>query len=107
MITGEGKLMAHGSPGYFYLPPNLTPGSQSLELKGKGPHKVYWLAQDHPDAEVEGEFIGEPIGIPEEARDTVIWPQTNWDLLGRPSTNESPVEIRFENGKWIKVIRLP
>lgn len=50
---GDGTLYATGSAGYFFLPPNLYPSSQPLQLKGSGPHKVYWLGEEHPDSSTD------------------------------------------------------
>ncbi len=78
---GNGTLYATGSSGYFFLPPNLYSGNQPLPLKGPGPHKVYWLGEDHPD--------GSSLVVPE--------------------TEERIVEdgtVRFVSGKWQRRIRL-
>ena len=78
---GDGTLMASGSPGFFFLPPNLYPGSQPLPLKGPGPHKVYWLGEDHPDSD-SAELI-----------------KVEDSMLVDPS-------VRFIRGKWQRRIRL-
>ncbi len=78
---GDGTLYATGSSGYFFLPPNLYAGSQPLQLKGPGPHKVYWLGEDHPDG----------------------------SSLSAPLIEESGAEdatVRFISGKWQRRIRL-
>lgn len=78
---GDGTLMASGSPGFFFLPPNLYPGSQPLPLKGPGPHKVYWLGEDHPDS------------------DSAELNNVEDSMLADPT-------VRFVRGKWQRRIRL-
>ena len=78
---GDGTLVATGSNGYFFVPPNLYSGSQPIQLKGAGPHKVYWLGEDHPDS----------------------------SPLDHSAAEESAVEdatVRFISGKWQRRIRL-
>ena len=77
---GDGTLYATGSAGYFFLPPNLYPSSQPLQLKGSGPHKVYWLGEEHPDSSTDF-----PITEETEMEDTTV---------------------RFISGKWQRRIRL-
>jgi len=77
---GDGTLYATGSAGYFFLPPNLYPSSQPLQLKGSGPHKVYWLGEEHPDSSTDF-----PITEETEMEDTTV---------------------RFNPGKWQRRIRL-
>ena len=77
---GDGTLYATGSAGYFFLPPNLYSGSQPLRLKGSGPHKVYWLGEEHPDSSADF-----PISEEIEMEDATV---------------------RFVSGKWQRRIRL-
>ena len=77
---GDGTIYATGSAGYFFLPPNLYPSSQPLQLKGAGPHKVYWLGEEHPDNSTDF-----PITEETEMEDTTV---------------------RFISGKWQRRIRL-
>lgn len=77
---GDGTPYATGSAGYFFLPPNLYPSSQPLQLKGSGPHKVYWLGEEHPDSSTDF-----PITEETEMEDTTV---------------------RFISGKWQRRIRL-
>ena len=77
---GDGTLYATGSAGYFFLPPNLYFSSQPLQLKGSGPHKVYWVGEEHPDSSTDF-----PITEETEMEDTTV---------------------RFISGKWQRRIRL-
>ena len=108
-IVGEGVLRAQGAPGYFFLPPNVIRGTQSITLKGAGPHKVYWLGQDHPDGMDDPLEYAEAavLGVPEQPR--VTEGQTHEipvDILGRQGALTSNLTLKFENGKWVKVVKV-
>ena len=77
---GDGTLYATGSAGFFFLPPNLYSSSQPLRLKGSGPHKVYWLGEEHPDSYT--------------------------DLPNAEETDLEDTTVRFISGKWQRRIRL-
>lgn len=107
MIVGEGTLTAKGAPGYFYLPPNIYPGTSAVQLRGKGPHKVLWLGADHPDVGMGEELATDVLGLPEmpTVRDEAQSEQA-WDVLGRPGGAGAEFELQFIDGVWKKVVRV-
>ena len=105
--VGQGVVTASGSPGYFFVPPNIYFGHLPLELLGPGPHKIYWLEADHID----------DIGPLQEWRDssTVSIKETHdlyfqeeiesgYDFLGRTSSEKGAFKIVRIDGKWVKVV---
>ena len=80
IVYGDGTIYATGSAGYFFLPPNLYPSNQPLQLKGSGPHKVYWLGEEHPDGSTDFSISKE--------------------------TEKEDATVRFISGKWQRRIRL-
>jgi hypothetical protein len=107
MVVGEGVLTAKGAPGYFYLPPNIYPGTSAVALRGKGPHKVYWLGADHPDVSMGEELVADPLALPEiPALPDANQTNQAWDVLGRPGGAEAEFELQFIDGAWKKVVRV-
>lgn len=106
MVVGEGTLSAKGAPGYFFVAPNIIPGHQNVVLKGKGPHKVYWLGADHPDASGDGK-VAEQLSLEElpPLPDHKALKQA-WDILGRPGGPGANFELQFIDGEWKKVVRV-
>lgn len=110
-LVGDGELRSTGAPGWFFLPPNLYTSSKPLVIRGKGPHKVYWLGADHPDI-VQGqtEYSTESIlGFPEvpaQVPQDTLNVESSFDLLGRKSQGKQSVELQKVNGKWTKVIKV-
>ena len=107
MVVGEGALTSKGAPGYFYLPPNIYPGTSTVNLQGAGPHKVYWLGADHPDVHSDDVELADVLDIPEHP--TVTDSQGNqkaWDILGRPGGSQANFELQFIDGAWKKVVRV-
>lgn len=106
MVVGEGTLTAKGAPGYFFVAPNIIPGHQNVVLRGKGPHKVYWLGADHPDGTGDSEYA-EQLSVEElpSVPDHKTLKQA-WDILGRPGGAEADFELQFIDGEWKKVVRV-
>ena len=106
-IAGEGTLRSHGAPGWYWIAPNLHPGHKDLDLRGKGPHKILWIADNNPDFVHDDEDarsveIEEYLRQASENEGGILW-----DVLGRPGTGGENVQLKRMNGEWIKVITLP
>ena len=104
---GQGIITAHGSPGYFFVPPNIHFGHLPLQLIGPGPHKIYWLDADHIDQ--TGHLEKERDSVSESISD-VQYPfsqngiGSTYDFLGRSSSGNQTLKIMRIDGKWVKVV---
>jgi hypothetical protein len=104
---GQGIITAHGSPGYFFVPPNVHFGHLPLQLIGPGPHKIYWLDADHIDETRHLEEERDSISLfMSETRDQYFQNGTGstYDLLGRTSSENGTMKVRRIDGKWVKVV---
>jgi len=107
--VGEGIINASGSPGYFFVSPNVYFGHLPLHLVGPGPHKIYWLDADHIDEGGQIEEVRESsaVSIPEAG-----YPyfengsESDYDFLGRSGSKNGALKIMRIDGKWVKVVKV-
>ena len=105
--VGQGIITAQGSPGYFFVPPNVHFGHLPLQLIGPGPHKIYWLDADHIDEIGHLEEERDSISLfMSETRDPYFQNGTGstYDLLGRTSSENGTMKVMRIDGKWVKVV---
>ena len=105
--VGQGIVTASGSPGYFFVPPNIYFGHIPLQLLGPGPHKIYWLEADHID---ETGHLQEWLDSSSVSIGETHYPDfqegigSEYDFLGRTSSEKGAFKIMRIDGKWVKVV---
>jgi hypothetical protein len=105
--VGQGIVTASGSPGYFFVPPNIYFGHIPLQLLGPGPHKIYWLEADHID---ETGHLQEWLDSSSVSIGETHYPYfqegigSGYDFLGRTSSEKGAFKIMRIDGKWVKVV---
>lgn len=106
-VVGSGRIETKGVPGFFFDPPVLQKSTQPLYLKGPGPHEIYWISENHPDADGTLTMSQKSaLGIQEWPLDVPPPSEAMWDILGRPSTDGAQIQLKWENGQWIKEVQV-